>query len=95
MGSRFFPDTVYVLLCVITEKKKILINSIKFRGILHQRDETDHEVDVKEEADVKHEVYGAGDNETPHVDCASGVQAVHDEHRYNSVPHADSAQYRH
>jgi len=54
------------------------------------------EVDVEEEGDVKEEVGGPGDDETPHVDSTSHVQrAVDDEQWHSGVPHTHTTQYRH
>jgi len=57
--------------------------------------QTHDEVDVEEEADVEHEVRGAGDDQAPHVDRLSRVEAVHEEQRHSGVPYADAAQYSH
>ena len=53
------------------------------------------EVDVEEEADVKEEVCGTGDDKCPQVDGASRVDSVDDEQRHSGVPDAHCAQYRH
>jgi len=56
---------------------------------------THNEVDVEKEANMKHEVGRPGDNETPHVEYTSCLEAIDEELRHSSMPHTDSTQYPH